>query len=143
MTQPALFSIDEQIVADTSVICQRIAHPDHVQDGHPSSLVFKLGSRDFGKLSTFLSSKLDAREAFDRYKATRPGAASVWGVSVAEANDLGFNVIDDGNPVDEPGGPLPFGHASIDMTNIGRSAADTASRRLRDRAKDRGVLYEP
>lgn len=143
MTQPALFPMDDQIIVDTSEICQRVAHPDHVQDGHPSSLVFKLGSKDFGKLSTFLSSKLESREVFDRYKVQTGAAGSVWGVSVAEANDLGFNVLDDGNPIDEPGGPLPFGHASIDMSAIGRSAADRASRRLRDKAKNRGTLYEP
>ncbi|MBF6515542.1 hypothetical protein IU421_14815 [Nocardia cyriacigeorgica] len=83
---------------------------------------------------------MGAKEAFDAHIALcGPGKSlGTWGVTVAEADNLGLPAYDDEHLPDTP----PF-HVSIHFPPGGRRAHEKLALGLHGHAKRRGWLYQP
>lgn len=129
MTEPVpLTDLDETLL--------RQVHPDHYPDGVLSKSAFMPGSVDNGKMSTHRE-RIGAAEAYRRWTVDlQKRSVGTYGVTVGEIVSAGLVALDD-EDVEVPD------HASVDFTPYpGRSKREQLARKLREKALDRGCLYE-
>lgn len=114
----------------------RQIHPSWIQNGLPSFLAFKPTKKDAGKLSVYQGSMMSPKEAYDHYTETLHLASdSVWGITVAECDDIGLSALPDPQTFTE--------HAIIDFNGKSLKKQEEAAKQLKARAIDRGCLYRP
>jgi len=125
--------------SDTLVLRQ--IHPVMVQSGHIAtqafitSQAFTPTGKDEGRLSVYNGAKYSAEDAFAHYsEVLKLVSVGVVAVSVAECEAEGRNVEEDNDPFD--------GHTFIDYNGIGKSELRRVAKTLRDRAVQRGWLFQ-
>lgn len=70
----------EELLTDVDELLWRNAHPAFVDEGVPTSQLFRLKPQDEGKLSTARSSVVNARDHFEEYTGSlRLASSGVWG----------------------------------------------------------------
>lgn len=128
---------EEEELADSDEMLFRQAHPQWVQQGVPTSQLFKPTPKDEGKLSTARQSKIDAEGAY-KHHVDELGLASAgtFGVNLNEVGGAGLRAVDDSCRVD-----MPNFHAYIDCRDRSRKDLETAAKLLTRQARERGLLF--
>jgi hypothetical protein len=129
--------IDQQhLLTDAEELLHRNAHPQFVENGRPSSLVFCLHGNDQGQLSTQRNSKASADVAYQRYTARGKPSCGVWSVTINECQAIELSAYDD--PIDDDDS-----HSIIDLTAFNTNQARKRTDKLARKARDRGCQYDP
>lgn len=113
----------------------RQIHPSFVQDGRVTSQAFRPTSKDDGKLSTYDGKMISAEESWNHYtEEIGLDSAGVQGVSESECKDIGLSIEPDRETFDE--------HILIDFTELSNSQVRSKGKLLRNRASERGWLFQ-
>jgi hypothetical protein len=112
----------------------RQIHPDFVQNGRPTSQVFKPTPKDEDLLSVDNGSMIAPQTAWEKF-TSKPGNRSigVLGVTYGECTQQQLAVIEDGAPEPE--------HCSIDFSGLTRGAIDKKAKLLTHFAIKRDWLF--
>ena len=113
----------------------RQVHPNFVRDGHVASQAFRPRRSDGNRLSVYDGDRIAPEAAWRHYTGDQSlASAGVMAVTVAECVALDLPAQPD---------PAPFPeHAVIDFGDRSRNACKEAAKALRDRAYQRGWLYQ-
>ncbi|MFJ9088713.1 hypothetical protein ACIRL3_40525 [Streptomyces sp. NPDC102384] len=121
----------------------RQVHPIWVHDGRVTSQLFSPTPKDTGELSVTRSSVVTAEAAHHHHtEVVGLKSIGVYGVDVAEVQEVGLNAVDDSR-VDD-GVERPPGHAFVDFKAV--SGVKQQKRRasaLRDKAEKHGWQHGP
>jgi hypothetical protein len=120
------------LTEDTRLLRQ--INPAFLQQGQPSSQAFRPTPKDRGLLSAY-DGDLITPEASWRHYTDQLGLSScgVLALTVAECMALDLPVRPDPDPFPE--------HAVVDFTAFTAGQTERLSKKLRDRAAERGWLY--
>lgn len=137
-------------LAEAEEVLYRQIHPATlVDDGTPSSLAFMpTREEDEGCLSVNRSSLTTPEAAHALATTARPegfglASASVWGVSVGEADTEQVSSWSDPVEAEAGIGPANPAHGVIDFGELGTNARRRVGRNLRTHATRRGVSFKP
>ena len=112
----------------------RQVHPGFVQDGRPSSQVFRPTPKDEQKLSVYDGDQIAPADSWEHYTdVLKLDSSGVMAVNVFECSALELPVTSDPDPFPE--------HALIDFSACGKSAAEKKAKQLKAKAEARGWLY--
>ena len=127
--------LGERPLAEPDELLFRQVHPSWVQDGVPSSQVFKPTKKDAGMLSIALGSKTSPERAFDHHtQVLKLKSAGTWAVTVGEVKGVGLGSY--AQPLDDNPD-----HGFIDFREIGRGQIERSAKLLLAKARNRGCLY--
>jgi hypothetical protein len=126
----------EHLLTTADELLHRNAHPQFVENGRPSSLVFCLHGDDQGQLSTQQNSKATADIAYQRYIARGNPSDGVWSVTVNECQTIELSAYDD--PIDDDDS-----HSIIDLIRFGTNQARKKTDKLAAKARARGCQFGP
>ena len=114
-------------------LLMRQINPNFLQNGRPTSQVFRPTPKDESLLSVYDGDLIDAQGAYDHYTTQlQLRSSGVMAVSVEQCSN-----IDLPSRLD----PVPFPeHAVIDFTGLSNKIRETKSKLLRANAQDRGWL---
>lgn len=128
-----LLDVDEQYF--------RQCHPSFIEDGLPSTMMFRDFPRDQGKLSGSRSSKTTEDQAYYFHTTSLElESAGTWAVSVEEVQGSGSRVVDDSDSAIGPD-PCPPGHSYIDMRPLSKGDRKRLRNRLIIETRRRGRFY--
>jgi hypothetical protein len=115
----------------------RQLHPDMYKNDHICSEVFLPKPKDNDKTSVYDGDQVNPREAFKHYTTIiKLKSCGVIAVTVLDCNNNSLNVAP------EPLIDFPQ-HACIDFSNLQtKGGKRSAAMRLRNIAKERGLLYQ-
>lgn len=114
----------------------RQVHPSWVQNGAPSSQAFKPTKKDAGRLSVYQGSMISPQGSYEHYTRTLGYTSdSVWGITVAECDDVELPVIPDQKTFAE--------HAVVDFNGKSAKEQESAAKYLKAKARERDCLYRP
>jgi hypothetical protein len=120
----------------------RQIHPDLFKNGSPTSVNFRPGADDAGKLSIDRSSVWSARQAYEHFVECRQKAsAGTWGFTVDEVASSELFAFPDPLPAERlvPENPA---HAFVDFRGlVERKEIEAVARELKRAALDRGRLH--
>jgi len=109
----------------------RQVHPNFVQNGRPTSQVFRPTPKDEAKLSVYDGDKITAEAAWTHYTNVLTfKSAGVLAVSLSETKSQVLDVVADGIPFPE--------HCSVDFTGLAEADVKSKSKLLASYAAARG-----
>jgi hypothetical protein len=114
----------------------RQVHPSFVQNGRPTSQVFRPTPKDEDRLSVDDGDKIDAKASWERFTGTL-GFESIGVLAVPHAECAAQDL-----PVTADGEPYPE-HCFLDFSGIVKKAAERKAKVLTSHAVERGWLFEP
>jgi hypothetical protein len=115
-------------------LLHRQVHPSWIQNGIPSSQVFRPTPKDEGKLSVYDGDLISAESAWVHWtKVLRFTSAGTMSVSASECQELGLAVFPD--PAEFPE------HAVIDFRGLTRVETEAKAKMLARHARERGWSY--
>lgn len=116
----------------------RMIHSSWIDQGNVMSVAFKPSRKDNNKLSTFRSSKINPKEAYENHiKNVNNNYQGVLANTIKEVkSDQSLPLIDD----EEEHGK---GHVSVDFESLSNGQKNKVSRKLRDYAFERSWQYKP
>ena len=113
----------------------RQVHPSFVQNGRPTSQVFRPTPKDEQKLSVYDGDRITAEASWTHYtNVIQFKSAGVLAVSLAEAQAQQLTVDADGTPFPE--------HCSIDFTGLEKAEVEKKAKQLASFATTRGWLFQ-
>lgn len=125
-------------LSDDEGVLYRQAHPELVDDGVPSSSVFRPTPKDEGKLSVDRSTLTSPKEAFELFLQKGYRSIAVFGVSVEEFKSERIRCIADPIVDSHPKNPA---HALADYSQFGQNQRTKIAKRLKKLAVARGQLH--
>ncbi len=129
----------ESLVTNGEALLYRQIHPGMLSGGEPGSHAFRPSANDGGKLSFQDGTALTPQAAWELYTDTlKRSSAGIWGVTVAEAEEVKRRVIDDAACT-----PTTPHHRSIDFRDIhtSRRQCERVAVELKRAALRRGTLF--
>lgn len=126
------------VLTDHDEVLRRQVHPsrkDEVEVIHFTAFQ-PTGDEDY--LLSTASGSVDPEECYDRHRGKGLDSMGTFGIQVGDASALRLACLDD---ADING--TPKDHVSVDFKPLARKERQRAARTLRDRALQRGPLYEP
>jgi hypothetical protein len=123
-------------LADGDELLHRQAHPNFVQDGVPSSTVFRPTNKDEGKLSLDRDSLATAQQAHARHVASGFASIAVWSLAAQEyaaARTTAYAEAIPENPA----------HCYADFSAMTKGEQERASKLLKSKAVKVGKCYSP
>ncbi len=127
---------------DSSELLFRQIHPNFMDNGEPSSQAFVPTAKDENRLSVDRASITTAEQSFSLF--TKGGRLSIgaYGLTVAEFASEEINAFPD--PVEATGTQLANpAHAYADYSSFTANQQKNKAKRLKLKAKARGILYDP
>ena len=114
----------------------RQVHPSFVQNGRPTSQVFRPTPKDDHRLSVDDGSRIEPRASWERFTRTPDcRTAGVMAVTAAECAAQALPVVADGVPYPE--------HCYIDFAGLTKSAVEKKAKLLAAQAIARDWLFQP
>lgn len=130
---------DVQLKDDAEELFRHV-HPNHCDEGNPTSQAFVPTSKDGGKLSVDRSEMTTAEKSLRLFRRNGGAADSVYALTVGEFRELEIPCV--GNPTQGNGGRLPNpAHAYADFRKHRRNVRRTKAKRLKEMAIARGRIY--
>lgn len=113
----------------------RQVHPSFIQNGVVTSQVFRPTPKDEGKLSAYDGDQIEPKASWQHYTSElNHQSAGVLGVSFAQCESLQIPVEPDPETFPE--------HVLLDFTTFDRKQTETAAKKLKGYALERGWLYQ-
>jgi hypothetical protein len=123
-------------------VLYRQVHPKLFKNGQPTSVNFRPGGQDAGKVSVDRSSIWTAEQAYRQYvEHLRNASVGAWGFTVDEVICSGTKAWPDPLPAEPTGVPANPAHAFVDFRGLERKDIEAAAQLLKRAALDRGRLY--
>lgn len=114
--------------------------PAFVDNGRPSSQVFRPGKSDYNLLSVSHGSRISAGDAYKLHTGPKGlKSVGVWYVTVQECETEQLSCYHD----PDPGPPPDDAHCVVDFQGLGRGQQEAKSKRLLARALEHGCVYAP
>lgn len=119
--------------ADTRLLRQ--VHPNFIQQGRVTSMVFRPTPKDVNQLSMYHGDMISAENAFIHYKLQLGlNSCGVLAVEVQECHNEELSTVHDSDPYPE--------HCFIDFTNFSKGEIERKSKKITQCATKRGWLYQ-
>lgn len=113
----------------------RQIHHSQIQADGVASFAFRPSKNHEGLLSTYCGNTFTPESSYNHYTKSGLSSSGVLGVTTQECESFDLPTIDDNYGFD--------GHVSIDFRKFSRKDVETKSKDLRNKALQRGWLYQP